>query len=152
MAIAINSSNQFFSAPNSVSSGEASAASSKQNLSVTTAPITEQKLIQPAPLVRVADDGGLESPYIEITKNTAENTNRSYNPPPTPAPADNTRTELAELSQQASAVNREEQQLIRQQQAIQKEIANLHKQELEINRKRFQLKNQSIGNLVNLQA
>jgi hypothetical protein len=109
--------------------------------------------IAPAPVVQVNQDSGeaiLESPFVQITRQSAESNNslsQDFSQPPS---VDNTLQQVRELTQQQQSIQSRKEQLQNQEEAIEKEISQLQQKELDINRKRFQLQQQSTGNLLNI--
>ncbi len=113
--------------------------------------------ISPTPVVqisleRTSNEPVLESPFIQITKQSAESNNSLNQNFTQTVSADNTQLQVRELIQQQQSVQSRKQQLQNQEDAIEKEISQLQQKELEINRKRFQLQQQSTGNLLNIQV
>ncbi|TQV85804.1 hypothetical protein [Aliikangiella coralliicola] len=108
--------------------------------------------ITPAPVIQVNQDDQLESPFIEINRQVAQDNNinqQSFEPPP---PQDSTLNQLRELTTEQQDIQSRQDALQQQEQQIEREISQLQQKELEINRKRFQLQQQSIGNFINFQV
>lgn len=101
-------------------------------------------------LLQVNSKGKIESPFIQVNKQSSEIQNTSAPKAPSASPVDKTPQQLRSLSQQQSNIREQQSVLEKQEVEINRELNLLQQKEVEINRKRFQLQQKSVGNLLNL--
>lgn len=116
--------------------------------------VTSNQQIQPSPIISVNEQGGIESPFIDITQEISTNQSNSLAQalPGTVNQTDRTNNnQLRELISEQLNIQERQQSLESEQQEIEQEIDRLQQRELEINRKKFELQRQSsLGNIINI--
>ena len=154
MEISFGASTQLVAPPTNLTNASinVAGAGSTNNQVPAAQPTIAAEGIQPSPVIRVNEQAEIESPFIEITENTANNLNTTEQQSPQLQPQDNTPRQIRELSGQQRVIESQRELLEDEQLEIQQEINELQRKELEINRRRFELQRQSsLGQIINLQ-
>lgn|GEM_PF-3128519 len=104
------------------------------------------------PVVQVSDEGSIESPFIDISRQNAENQSVAAAQITDSQTVDNTPRQIRELDNEQQNIQSRAELLEDEEQAIEREINELRRKELEINRRRFELQRQSsLGQFINLE-
>lgn len=104
------------------------------------------------PLVSVSQEGQIESPFVSISQQASDLNNQNQQLPDNAQPVDQVPRQIRSLNEEQQNIRVRQDDLAKEERAIEQEINDLQRRELEINRKRFELQRQSsVGSIVNLQ-